>query len=199
MNDLSEYYPLIRSIAKKFYNVEQEDLYQAGYLGLVKAYNKYTDTSVKFSTYAYKFIFGEMYDLSIKSRNIKLNKDCLKILKLIHATIRELTQEYKREVTLDDISSYLDIDINEIQYIMSVTDETVCLDEVSEFISSEEHSTCIEDAIEELDSLSSDVMRCRLMYDMTQSEVAKHLGLSQVKVSRIETKSKQKLKEYIQE
>ena len=40
---ISENEWLIYSIAKKFYNVEREDLYQAGCLGLIKANNNYKE------------------------------------------------------------------------------------------------------------------------------------------------------------
>ena len=83
MNNLIEdYSKLIYSVSKKFYNVEKEDLYQAGYLGLIKAYNNYNEEYGLFSSYAYKYIFGEMYELSVKCRNIKLNKYYLKLYKL---------------------------------------------------------------------------------------------------------------------
>ena len=40
-----------------------EDLYQAGVVGLIKAYKKYDESSsCKFSSYAYKFILGEMIE-----------------------------------------------------------------------------------------------------------------------------------------
>ena len=58
--------PLIKSIAKNFYNVEQEDLIQAGQIGLINAYKHYDKNSnTKFSTFAYSYIFGEMYNLSL--------------------------------------------------------------------------------------------------------------------------------------
>ena len=79
-----QYANLVRGIAKKFYNVDKDDLFQAGCLGLIKAYNNYQDTSVPFHSYAYKYIFGEMYELSLKSRDIKLNKYYLKVYKLIN-------------------------------------------------------------------------------------------------------------------
>lgn len=61
---LEKYSNLIRSIANKFYGVSKEELYHVGTIGLFNAY-KHFDTScnVKFSTYAYSYIFGEMYEL----------------------------------------------------------------------------------------------------------------------------------------
>lgn len=38
---IKQYEPLIYKIAKKFYNVELADLYQAGCIGLIKAYRNF--------------------------------------------------------------------------------------------------------------------------------------------------------------
>ena len=38
---IEQYEALIYKIAKKFYNVELADLYQAGCIGLIKAYRKF--------------------------------------------------------------------------------------------------------------------------------------------------------------
>ena len=43
-------------------------------------------------TYAYKYIFGEMYELTNKSKDIKINKEYLKILKELELAKVELTQ-----------------------------------------------------------------------------------------------------------
>ena len=55
--------PLIKKIATKFYNASFEDLFQAGCMGVIKAYKNYQKNgNTKFSTYAYDYIFGEMYE-----------------------------------------------------------------------------------------------------------------------------------------
>ena len=96
---------LVRKTARRFYNVESEDLYQAGRLGLIKAYNNYNDPEVVFSEYAKKYVFGEMYELSVKSRNIKLNKYYLKVYKLVNLAASTLTQELGKSPTLQEINS----------------------------------------------------------------------------------------------
>ena len=66
---------LIYKIATKFYEAPKEDLYQAGVIGIIKAYNNYVPTeNSKFTTYAYNYIFGEMYEFANNLRTIKLNK-----------------------------------------------------------------------------------------------------------------------------
>lgn len=202
MDDIRQYDYLIRSIARKFYNVENEDLYQAGCLGLIKAYKNYNNPEVVFSEYAKKYIFGEMYDLSVKSRNIKLNKYYLKVYKLVNLAYSSLSQEMGRTPTLADISAYLEIDLSEIEYVVTLMEDMFSLDD--EYAGIQVGSTnnlddeiLWRDSIASLDPLSSAVIDYRYNKDLTQSEVAKLLGISQVKVSRIESKGKNKILEYI--
>ena len=51
-------YKIARSYSE-YYNIE--DLFQVGSIGLLKAYKNYDKNSnVKFSTFAYKYVFGEI-------------------------------------------------------------------------------------------------------------------------------------------
>ncbi len=199
---LSEYSWLIKSQARKFYNVEWEDLYQAGCLGLFKAYNNYNDPNVPFWSYAKSYVFGEMFDLSVKSRNIKLNKYYLKLYKLINLAKSTLIQTLGREVTSADISAYLEVDESEIEYVEMLMDEMFSLDDeyaniqIGESMNLDD-KILLNDSIASLDPLSSAVINYRYNEDLTQQEVAKLLGISQVKVSRIESKGKDKILEYI--
>lgn len=202
MDDVSQYDWLINSTARKFYNVEWEDLYQAGCLGLVKAYNNYNNPDVVFSEYAKKYVFGEMYELSVKSRNIKLNKYYLKVYKLVNLAASTLTQELGKSPTLAEISAYLEIELSEIEYVINIMEDMFSLDDEYANIQVGEEKNLddeimIRDSIASLDPLSSAVIDYRYNKDLTQSEVAKLLGISQVKVSRIESKSKDKILEYI--
>ena len=55
----------------------------------------------------------------------------------------------------------------------------------------------IDDSLETLDELERKIIDYRYFKDLTQDEVARILGLSQVKVSRLESSSKKKIKKYI--
>ena len=102
---IEEYKPLILSIAKKFNNIEKEDLFQAGALGLKKAFDNYDETSAtKFSTYAYKYIYGEMYNLIYKNSDLKITKDTLKLYKSIIKTYQLLTQKNNKIPTTLEIA-----------------------------------------------------------------------------------------------
>ncbi len=193
---------LIRSIAKKFYNVESEDLYQAGCLGLIKAYKNYNDPNVPFQYFSYKYIFGEMYDLYLKTRNIKMNRYYTSISKLLNKTQEILTHKLKRQVSDAELAEYLNISESDIACVRMMTEETLSLDDEYNRIEIGEAEDLdsmidLEDSISNLDPLSSEVMNYRLKYDLTQTEISKLLGISQVKVSRIEASSKDKILEYI--
>lgn len=199
---ISEEEFLIRRVAKKFYNVEKEDLYQAGYLGLIKSQKNYKEEFGPFLNYAYKYIFGEMYELSVKSRNIKLNKYYLNLYKLVIKARSYLAQVLNKEPSFKEISDYIEFPLEEIEYVSMLCEEMFSLDDEYENIqigvnSINEDEMILMESIESLDPLSSLVLKYRYKEDMTQSEVAKVLGISQVKVSRLESKGKQELLEYI--
>ncbi|MDO4375810.1 MAG: sigma-70 family RNA polymerase sigma factor [bacterium] len=207
-----KYEKLIYKIAKKFYNVELDDLYQAGCIGLIKAYRNYDEaSSASFINYAYKYIFGEMYDLANKSRDIKLNKAYLKLYKKIEEARMALAHRIGRMPSSDEICSYLEIDSSLYLEVVTLTSKMMSLDDeyqtlngdylpIKECIGeSTDYITnmMIEDGIDSLDDMEQKVIKIRYFEDLTQMETAKALGISQVKVSRIENKGKQKIKEFI--
>ena len=67
---------LIHYLVNNFKNYcSKEDLYQAGCLGFIKAYNNYNPSmNIKFTSYAYKSIFGEMSKLVREDKPIKINR-----------------------------------------------------------------------------------------------------------------------------
>ena len=104
---LQKYEPLIYKVAKNFYNVELCDLYQAGSLGLIKAYRNYNENVGKnFINFAYMYIYGEMFEFVNNSQTIKLNKEYLRLSKSIKNTF-EYSDARKLKIScfcLDSIS-----------------------------------------------------------------------------------------------
>ena len=68
---------LIYSIARYFENYSnKEDLFQAGCIGMILAYKNYDKTkNVKFTTYAYHYILGEMKKLIMEDKGIKISRN----------------------------------------------------------------------------------------------------------------------------
>lgn len=181
-----------------------EDLYQVGVIGLIKAYDKYKENkSTKFSTYAYKWIYGEIYAYVNGNRILKINNDYARLYRMIIEARSILCQRLMREATVNEISVYLGVDRIEICNVLNAMQEVDSLDrEVSDdgktiylgdIIGSNENSYD-EDYMyleEEISSLPEDeqrLIRMRYYEDMTQSEVSKVLGIHQVEVSRREKK-----------
>ena len=200
----------IMSIAKKFYNVEKNDLYQAGYIGAIKALKNYKDNNItEFTTFAYKYIFGEMYELAKNNRNIKINKNYLKIYKQIENAKILLTQKFNRVPSLEEVSLFLEVDVNLINDVVITCSNIISLDEESELLNdsnmynvvgkSYDYDTkiLVSDSLEVLNNDERKVIDLRYFQDFTQQEAAELLGINQVKVSRLETSSKKKIKKYI--
>ena len=200
---------IIKSIAKKFYGVEKKDLYQVGYIGAIKAYNNYSNPDIKFTTFAYKYIFGEMYELAKNNRNIKLNKNYLKIYKQIENAKSLLTQKFNREPSIEEISLYLEIDLSLINDVIITCMSVISLDNESEALNDGnlytvigskhdyDNDILIKDSLDTLTEEERKVIGYRYYAGFSQQEVADMLGINQVKVSRLESKSKKKIKEYI--
>ena len=76
---------LVYAIASSFTNYRnKEDLYQAGYLGIIKAFNNFDPSlNCKFSTYAYTYIVGEMKKVIREDRGYKVSRSISKINLLI--------------------------------------------------------------------------------------------------------------------
>ena len=206
---INECVPLVWKISKQFYGVDKNDLYQAGILGIIKAYQNYkNDGTTKFSTYAYNYIFGEMYLVSCNTE-IKLNKDINKLIKMVEVGKNRLSQEILREPTLKELSNYLEIPMEKLEQVMQISKSFVRIDEekddersLHEMIKADEDISIddkimINDGINTLDNLEQEIIKNRYFLDLTQSETAKLLGITQVMVSRYEQKSLIKLRQYM--
>lgn len=200
---------LIWKIAKNFYGVDRNDLYQAGVLGVIKAYQNYKDDGVtKFSTYAYNYIFGEMYILA-NNKTIKLNKDITRLLKMIDMGKVRLSQELMREPSNRELAQYLEMDLKSLEQVEMYRGEFISMDEecdekrdLHEVIASSENISeddriILNDSINTLDSLEKDIIKSRYYEDLTQSETARKLGITQVMVSRYEKRSLNKMRDFM--
>ena len=202
MEELLDYDGLIYSIINKYSErFDKEDLYQVSMIGLMDAYKHYDKNyDTKFSTFAYYYIVGEVNKYIRESGSLKVSKGLIDLKKKIIKTKEVMTQKLGREPSNLEISLFLDIDENLLDEAMVATDEVDSLDDKYEYVSSYE-DTCMKDdildlrmAIDELDEKDRDLILARYFQDLTQSEVSKVMGMSQVQVSRNESKILQKLK-----
>ncbi len=194
---------LIISCVNKFYNVDKEDLYQAGVVGLLKAYKNYKyDGKTKFSSYAYKYIYGEMY-LLVNNNSLKVDKDSIKLAKLIEKSRYSLAQKINKIPSDEELSNFLNIPLKTIQDISSLSGEMVSLDEDDTLYNklskneNYDNSLLIIQGLKYLTDEEKKIIIDRYYNDLTQDEIAKKMELSQVTVSRYEKRSLTKLHDYM--
>lgn len=203
---------LIYSITHNFTNYpNKDDLFQAGTLGLINAYYRFDPSmGVKFTTYAYPYIVGEMCQLVRKDKGIKVSRNISKLNLMIEKASILLSQQLMREPTISELSNFLEVSEYELyeairsNNVIQSIDEAITDDEKEltlHDVISQDTEVDVDDlillrqALENLDDFERDLIVNRYMRDMTQSETSKVLGMSQVQVSRKEQKILMKLKD----
>ena len=195
---------------KKYYDAE--DLTQVGMLGLIKAFQHYDNSyDTKFSSFAYTYIKGEILKYIREDKCIKVNKELTKLAHHIDQAREKLSQRLMRTPTDDELCSFLEIDYetfveaqNSKEFVRSLdyainedSDDknlslydSIGIDEIS-------FRPEIQDLRREflnLDDEEQKLLYERYYLDKTQRETSEALGLTQVGVSRKESKVLEKLK-----
>ena len=177
----------------------KEDLFQVGCIGLINAYNNYDNTSdTKFSTYAYSYILGEMRKLVREDKGIKVSRNITRLYAQIERSSIYLTQHLMRVPSISEIAEFMEIDEELVAEALNSTNTLLDIDDIQ--VDNRHDDSDILDLRQELSKLSSeelDLITKRYMEDMTQTEVASTLGMSQVQVSRKEHKVLEKLKQQL--
>lgn len=209
---LKENIPLIKSIVKRYKgkNIEYDDLMQLGSLGLIKAINNFNpDFGVRLSTYAVPMITGEIKRFIRDDGAIKVSR----ALKTMSYKIGQFVEEYQqvnaKEPEISVIAKKFDIDEQEVVYILDSSKMPVSIYEKSDDDSGKSLIDRLSDSSNEQDMLDKLTLKdciqklpqrekmliiLRYYKDKTQSEIAKILCVSQVQVSRLESKIINKLK-----
>ncbi len=206
--DIEKYSKLIYSIMKRFKNyANKDDLYQAGYIGLINAYQNYDSSyGAKFTTYAYPYILGEMYKQVCNDKSIKVGSKMNNLSLKLEKAINILAQKNNHYPTTNELARFLEMDELEIIECLKVTNPVISTDSlitddltILDTIKTDsdiDTLLSIKDAISKLNKEEKMILNYNLN-DYTQEEIAKLLGKNQVKVSRELSKIKQKIKSYV--
>ena len=178
---VTENMPLIKSIVKRYGNVhvEYEDLMQLGAMGLIKAVNNFDSAyNVKFSTYAVPMIAGEIKRFIRDDGAVKVSRALKTLSVKMHAYIDEYIQTNGESPSFSIYEKFDD------ESSGSIIDRLPAKGSGDELID----NILLKKLLAELPEREKTVIKLRYYKDMTQSEVAKVLGVSQVQISRIESK-----------
>lgn len=197
---MSEYLTLIKESEGLIYKIASkysmyysiEDLYQVGTIGVIKAYKNYKrDTSVKFSTYAYKYILGEIIEFIRCDRNIKVSEEYMSLYKRYLSIKSILTSKLEREPSFCEISSFMEIDESVLRNVIETIAFTKSTDESDYDYGNDkreeiDNKILLDNELSSMDEFDRSLIEFRYYQGYTQSETADALGVSQVKVSRQE-------------
>ena len=203
------YVGLVRSITSKYsFRSDYDDLFQAGMLGLQTALQKYDSIKeTNFADYAYLWIKGEVLKAVNNDYQVHIPNDVYKLSKDIKETREYLSQNLGREPTNSEIAYFLEIDEEKIISVMNAITVPYSLDNnyLDDDYNLYNKIALIEkgydvgvldlkEAIMGLEESERALITSRYYQDMTQKETAESLGLSQVQVSRKESRILEKLK-----
>lgn len=200
---------LVHAIVHRFVGrgVEPEDLFQIGSIGLMKAIDNFDLAyNVKFSTYAVPLITGEIKRFLRDDGMIKVSRSLKEQGMKINMTRRRLQGELGREPTMEEIAKQTGMTLEEIVLASEAEckvesiyasvyqndgSEVALVDMLGREDEEKEallNHMLLQQLLQGLSESESQLIRMRYFQEKTQMEVARHMGISQVQVSRLEKK-----------
>ena len=206
---------LVWSIVKRFTGrgYDAEDLAQIGCIGLLKALDKFDLTfDVKFSTYAVPIISGEIKRFLRDDGMIKVSRSLKELAMRARYTGEEMADKLGREPTISELAEQMGVAAEELAVALESGAEVeslyktiyhsdgsdICLidklEEEKNFQEAFLDEMVLGELLAELSDTDRLLIELRYFHDMTQSQTAKRLGISQVQVSRLEKKILQRMR-----
>src|SRR3954462_13026538 len=220
---VSLHLPLVEHWARRFRNRGEpfEDLVQVGTIGLIKSIDRFDlDRGVEFSTYATPTIIGEIKRyFRDKGWAIRVPRRLQELRMQITATTAELTQTLGRSPTPRELAEVIGCSVEDIVEAIESSNaySTLSLDsaddggdnggvsmlEIMGFDDEEleqiEIRESIKPLLEALPSREKRILLLRFFKNKTQSEIAAEIGVSQMHVSRLLSRTLDQLLHSMQE
>ncbi len=214
--------PLVQHCARRFRNRGEpyEDLVQVGTIGLLKSIDRFdAKRGVEFSTYATPTIIGEIKrHFRDKGWAIRVPRRLQELRMQIGAATGELTQNLGRSPTPRELAERIGCTVEEIIEGMESSNaySTLSLDASDD---TDDGSSSMLDAIgvdddniehvqvreslkpllDKLDAREKRILLLRFFKNMTQSEIAAEIGVSQMHVSRLLARTLERLRASLQD
>jgi RNA polymerase sigma-B factor len=212
--------PLVEHCARRFLNRGEpfEDLVQVGTIGLIKAVDRFdTDRGVEFSTYATPTILGEIKrHFRDKGWAIRVPRRLQELRMSISAATGELSQQHGRSPTPTELAERLGVEVEDVLEGLESANAyaTLSLDAgdngedglgsmletmgaTDDELDHVEIRESIRPLIEALPPREKQILLLRFFRQMTQSQIAAEIGISQMHVSRLLTRTLAELRESI--
>lgn len=206
--------PLVWSMVGRFSSSgkDKEELFQIGMIGLMQAIDRFDTTyDVRFSTYAVPLILGEIRRFLRDDNPIKVSRTIAEHRKQI-----QTLQQGQEDISVDQIVEKTGLTREDVVLAMASARPVTSIYETA-YDSGESQVLVVdqlegkekpmeEEVVEEqilalaMQALSAEekrLIQMRFFENMTQTEIAGRLGMTQVQVSRMEKKILQKMREFI--
>jgi RNA polymerase sigma-B factor len=214
--------PLVEHCARRFRNRGEplEDLVQVGTIGLIKSVDRFdTDRGVEFSTYATPTIIGEIKRyFRDKGWAIRVPRRLQELRMQIGAATAELTQSLGRSPTPRELAAAVGCTVEEIvegiessnaysTLSLDATDNgedntATMLDAIGiddEGLEHVEIRESIKPLLDRLEPREKKILLLRFFKNMTQSQIADEIGVSQMHVSRLLNRTLEQLRTSMEE
>ena len=202
---LEENSGLIWAVVRRYSGcgVETEDLYQLGCIGFIKAVKGFDLTyGTQFSTYAVPKIAGEIRRFIRDDGAVKVGRTMREKGYTVWTARERLTSQLGREPTVSELARELGMTAEEIaavelanvapESLQQETGEGMTLESSIGTEAPEDalvEKIALREAIAALPEREKTVILLRFFKHLTQQQVARVLGVSQVQVSRLERRS----------
>ncbi|MBQ6974542.1 MAG: sigma-70 family RNA polymerase sigma factor [Oscillospiraceae bacterium] len=202
---LEENSGLIWAVVRRYSGcgVETEDLYQLGCIGFIKAVKGFDLTyGTQFSTYAVPKIAGEIRRFIRDDGAVKVGRTMREKGYTLWTARERLTTQLGREPTVSELAGELGMTAEEIaavelanvapESLQQETGEGMTLESSIGTEAPEDalvEKIALREAIAALPEREKTVILLRFFKHLTQQQVARVLGVSQVQVSRLERRS----------
>ncbi len=210
---------LVLSVLRRYrnHNVNLDDLFQVGVMGLIKAIDNFDlSYQLKLSTYAIPLISGEV------RRYIRDNQSSLRVSRGIKDLAyqilgykEEYLQKHGIEPTTEEIAKHFDISIYQISNALDALKEPVSifepiyndggepiyladqLSDTKEQNENRDQMILLKKSLLKLKEREKNILLDRYIMGRTQMEIAQSLHISQAQVSRIEKSAIRNMKRYM--
>ncbi|MDQ7819450.1 MAG: sigma-70 family RNA polymerase sigma factor [Armatimonadota bacterium] len=216
----THFMPLVHQVARRYARsgIPLDDLHQIGYIGLMNAVTNFDpDRRVKFETYARHLIAGEIrHYLRDQGTTVRRPRWLYEMDHRVNRAVTSLTQRIGRPPTPAEIAREIQSSEDEVVEVLQARESLrlVSLDEEREGddgapiaqrdrITTKhvagsmpvEERVLVHDAVERLSDLQRKVIYYLFFMDLTQTEAARRLGISQKHVSRVMHAALRRLRE----
>jgi len=215
------YAGLVHFLARRFQNRGEpfDDLVQVGYLGLIKAIERFDpDLGNEFTTFATPTIGGEIKRyFRDKGWAIRFPRRLHELYQQILRVQEQMRQELQRTPTAAEIAARLEVEPDEVLEAMEMSNAYVPLSidasvgpegsggrglsesigGVDENLDRVEMREVLENAMAHLNERERRIMAMRFFDEMSQSEIARRLGISQMHVSRLQRAALEQLRQQL--